>query len=1035
MRTELMALRLAVLVLATAVVGCGGSNGLSCGPGTHLLAGKCLPNVQVDACGPGTAQHGLECLPIGPDAGGDGSAPDVGPDTTADGAANPDTAADTGLDASDVPADVSAATCDPACSAAATCVDGVCEPMPIPATWTCAKKAWADGATCDCGCGAVDPDCAAAPNPVVGCKSGKCKADGTCEACTPQCSGKECGDDGCGSLCGICDVPGKPSCVGGTCQACAPDCAGKACGPDGCGGQCGSCGPGLKCAFDQCIFPPAEESCLGHCGGYAPSGCACNAACAGDGSCCVDVGLCGCLPKCGGLACGDDGCGGSCGECAAGSTCVAGACLLGVCTDATCNSHGSCLPATATCTCDAGYAGPFCDACAQGFVGFPSCVTPCDDVTQCDDGNACTSDDCSASNGCVHLAIAVTCDDGDACTVGDFCTGGLCNGGAPLDCNDNNACTADSCTKAAGCAHLPSGATSCDDGNACTTGDACSGATCQGGTPTVCDDGNACTGDACDPGSGCAHTPNGALCSLADPCSAGGACDGAICKSLGTKSCDDGNPCTVDACDSSSGTCTNLPAAASTACDDDDPCTAGDVCDGAGKCAPGVKICALTVTSGLAAHYTAGVGASLAYGADQGVAIWHDLSGHQRDLSAADGSQLPLLDANAVHGRRGLRFSGSSGLGSAAFDLASEASVFAVICTDAGGALGPIASHGSSATDWALEQDKAAVGTGVRFASVGADSSDGQALEPGHCYVLAGRTSASLRGLLAVETLSSEAGGSGGELTAASKPLHVGTNDVGAASSAVIGELLYYQRYVSDAERDSITTYLRTAWNFAPPKPDFAWFDAADLATVVTATDGSGNVLTWKDKSGLGRDASAGSDTPPLWYENGTSNGRPAVRFAGGDVRLQTGVVPSSPQMTVFAVFEMDAPQSWGSVFNQGHDTWFSIRKTETVPASLNWHIANNNDAPVLPLALGSWGLMTAVQDATTSTAYTVPGAPQTFAQGPIAAGNAKLSLGNSFVGNESMGGFVAEIRAYASALSPTDRAYVESLLRTKYGL
>ena len=90
MRTELMALRLAVLVLATAVVGCGGSNGLSCGPGTHLLAGKCLPNVQVDACGPGTAQHGLECLPIGPDAGGDGSAPDVGPDTTADGAANPE---------------------------------------------------------------------------------------------------------------------------------------------------------------------------------------------------------------------------------------------------------------------------------------------------------------------------------------------------------------------------------------------------------------------------------------------------------------------------------------------------------------------------------------------------------------------------------------------------------------------------------------------------------------------------------------------------------------------------------------------------------------------------------------------------------------------------------------------------------------------------------------------------------------------------------------------------------------------------------
>jgi hypothetical protein len=33
------------------------------------------------------------------------------------------------------------------------------------------------------------------------------------------------------------------------------------------------------------------------------------------------------------------------------------------------------------------------------------------------------------------------------------------------------------------------------------------------------------------------------------------------------------------------------------------------------------------------------------------------------------------------------------------------------------------------------------------------------------------------------------------------------------------------------------------------------------------------------------------------------------------------------------------------------------------------------------------------------------------------------------------MGGFITEIRAYASALPSLDRAYVEALLRTKHGL
>jgi uncharacterized delta-60 repeat protein len=74
----------------------------------------------------------------------------------------------------------------------------------------------------------------------------------------------------------------------------------------------------------------------------------------------------------------------------------------------------------------------------------------------------------------------------------------MCVGGVPLDCDDSNVCTDDSCDPATGCVNAPNTA-SCNDGNACTTNDGCNGAgTCIGGPPPVCD---AC--QTCDPTSGC----------------------------------------------------------------------------------------------------------------------------------------------------------------------------------------------------------------------------------------------------------------------------------------------------------------------------------------------------------------------------------------------------------------------------------------------------------------------------------------------------------------------------------------------------
>src|SRR5256886_8307355 len=50
----------------------------------------------------------------------------------------------------------------------------------------------------------------------------------------------------------------------------------------------------------------------------------------------------------------------------------------------------------------------------------------------------------------------------------ETCQAGVCTGGTPLGCNDNNACTTDSCDPATGCRNVPVvNGTPCGDGNVC----------------------------------------------------------------------------------------------------------------------------------------------------------------------------------------------------------------------------------------------------------------------------------------------------------------------------------------------------------------------------------------------------------------------------------------------------------------------------------------------------------------------------------------------------------------------------------------
>ena len=231
----------------------------------------------------------------------------------------------------------------------------------------------------------------------------------------PDCTGKECGDDGLGGICGVCinDCTGEPDpsfCSGWTCMhACCPYCGDRECGDDGCGSLCG------MCQNDQVCLPN---------------------------------GLCGdCAPDCSNKQCGDNGCGGSCGECIGctgepdPSFCVDGfcerACCMGDCTGKACgdmdsNNCGKCIGA---CPGDCGDGPPDCDEQTYTCVCNPCqgkncgeqsgsyiCMGPCPNA-----GEECKADSADpAKVKCVGCSTA-------GLPVGEVC-------GVQSDCKCGNDC-------------------------------------------------------------------------------------------------------------------------------------------------------------------------------------------------------------------------------------------------------------------------------------------------------------------------------------------------------------------------------------------------------------------------------------------------------------------------------------------------------------------------------------------------------------------------------------------------------------------
>jgi len=250
-----------------------------------------------------------------------------------------------------------------------------------------------------------------------------------------------------------------------TCEAChAGRCTPAACkctvdgdcdDGDFCNGE-ETCGADDRCADGSPIdCPPATNSCFDN-------------ACDQDTNACVLESNQSC--SCGGAAECDDGL-----DCNGAELCESGSCAPGTAFD---------CPSTAV-------------VCQRNVCnetgGDPVCLLEPNAGGECDDGTPCTDAVCNTAGTCVPSPV--DCDDGIPCTT-DWCdpTPDVCvNDPDHGSCDDGVGCTVDTCDLSTGCTNVPDDIV-CNDGHGCTADTCDPDNDCQN---TPLDEGESCADGAC----------------------------------------------------------------------------------------------------------------------------------------------------------------------------------------------------------------------------------------------------------------------------------------------------------------------------------------------------------------------------------------------------------------------------------------------------------------------------------------------------------------------------------------------------------
>jgi Cys-rich repeat protein len=302
---------------------------------------------------------------------------------------------------------------------------------------------------CGCGCNAGGTDCEDCTD--LPCQSNSdCPTGWTCNLGTNKCEQQGCSSDldcPAGFFCNASNVCERETCV--------PNCTGKCCGDNGCGGTCpNACVPGEVCDLGTCTCKPDVQ-------------CTSNADCPSGYYCDLTINECveeTCVPNCTGKCCGDDGCGSTCpNSCPGGMTCNMTTCACeqyctsdSHCPTMHCCREGNCVPAACSnMQCGYDYVCEFsCGTCPAG--------TTCDYQTyQCVPDNP--GDLCPAGQDCLQIGAQGvlgclippdTIPDNPACSPDAPCSGNF-----SCYCMDEQ-CTESMCIE--NCGTCPGGTECCE---------------------------------------------------------------------------------------------------------------------------------------------------------------------------------------------------------------------------------------------------------------------------------------------------------------------------------------------------------------------------------------------------------------------------------------------------------------------------------------------------------------------------------------------------------------------------------------------
>jgi hypothetical protein len=217
------------------------------------------------------------------------------------------------------------------------------------------------------------------------------------------------------------------------------------------------------------------------------------------------------------------------------------------------------------------------------------------------------------------------------------------------------------------------------------------------------------------------------------------------------------------------------------------------------------------VSTKLHAHYDASDASSYTLSGGN-VTQWNDLAGKGYHLTA-NGTGPTLTTIKSVPA---FNFNPGRGLIRTSVPLSSEITIFMVIKYSTNiGIWGSFMHHGSRDSDWALERNSWSTTThNIQFQSSNINGPPELSATNGVNYILVGRISGNNREFWRYSDTEALgfATGSGVSIVTGNKSIYVGKSDNNEACNSTIGEILYYNASLSDADVTKNVTYLQKKW-------------------------------------------------------------------------------------------------------------------------------------------------------------------------------------------------------------------------------